>query len=269
MTTQRNQNGWLLVDNKPQQPTLRTLLLPGLQGSDLVFQKLLSSELLQKNGIHTIAGNPPGFKGLPPPAGFSFTIDSFASLVEQMAEQEKIDLIVGHSFAANVLIEVAARKKFKGKLMLISPSLTRDAETKELLMLDSMSRKPMVSGIMWWVTYMMMDSIFKPYFDDKASLAAVVRDGKLIPRDIGRKTMLGYFDHIDKYGNLSNRLIETEIPVMYVRGSKDDIKFTDENKKILLSSSKIQVIEVEGARHFAMLDKPDEIAGLIVKALNA
>ncbi|TAK59362.1 MAG: alpha/beta hydrolase [Bacteroidetes bacterium] len=268
MLTQREYNGWLLVENKPNQPNYKILLLPGLQGSDLVFQKLLESDILASNGIHVIAGNPPGFKGLPVPADFNFSIESFAAQFEKIAAEEKVDLILGHSFAANVLIEVAARKTYKGMLFLISPSLTRDSETKELLMLDSFSRKPLLSGIMWWVTYMMMDSIFKPYFDDTTSLASVVRDGKKIPRDVGRKTLLGYFDNIDMHKNLAKRLVETETQVHYVRGSKDDIKFSVENKNFLQSSPKIRVHEIEGARHFAMLDKPDEVATLIVNALG-
>ncbi len=268
MSTERESNGWLLVERIPTNRKYKILLLPGLQGSDLVFQKIFDSELLLDHGIHIIAGNPPGFKGLPVPNEFNFSIESFASLVEHLAQTESIDLILGHSFSANVLIEVAARKIYKGQIILISPSLTRDAETKELLMLDSFSRKPLLRGIMWWVTYLMMDSIFKPYFDDKASLAAVVRDGKKIPRDIGRNTLLGYFNHIDTYINLTNRLLQTENRVYYVRGNKDDIKFSDENKSLLRTSPKITVTEIEDARHFAMLDKPIEISNLIVSALN-
>jgi pimeloyl-ACP methyl ester carboxylesterase len=269
MLQQREQNGWLLVENIPTQTKHKILLLPGLQGSDLVFQKLLNSDFLANEGVHVIAGNPPAFKGLAVPADFNFSIESFATLVEKIAAEEKIDVIVGHSFAANVLIEVAARKIFKRKLVLISPSLTRDSETKELLMLDSVSRKPLLSGIMWYVTYMMMESIFKPYFDDKNALASVVKDGKKIPRDIGRKTLLGYFDHIDKHTNLTKRLLQTEIPITYIRGSQDDIKFSVENKKMLESSPLIRCREIEGARHFAMLDKPNEVATVILKMISA
>ena len=131
-----------------------------------------------------------------------------------------------------------------------------------------MSRKPVLSGIMWWLTYMMMSSIFKPYFDDKNSLAAVVRDAKMIPHSIGRKTLVGYFNYIDKNKNLINQLTKTKVPVYYVRGEKDDIKFTDKDKAALNSSDCIKIVEIKDARHFAMIDKPDEIAKIIVDALD-
>lgn len=268
MLTERSVRGWLLVEEVPAEAKSRVLLLPGLQGSDLVFRKLMQSAKLSANSVHVVAGNPPGFKGLPVPGGFDYSVDSYAALVEQLAEAERFDLILGHSFAANVLIEVAARGNYRGKLVLISPSLYREAETKELLMLDSMSRKPVLSGVMWWLTYMMMDSVFRPYVDDKAALDAVVRDGKRIPRSVGRNVLFGYFDHIDRHRNLSDRLLKTKIPVTYARGSKDDIRFTAEDRERLKTSSLIRVVEIDGARHFAMIDKPDEVAALIVESLR-
>jgi hypothetical protein len=89
-------------------------------------------------------------------------VESYAALVETLAEAEQIDLIVGHSFAGNVLIEVAACAHYKGKLMIILPSLDGEAESKDLKKLDSMSRKPLFSLIFWWFTYMMMKSVFAP-----------------------------------------------------------------------------------------------------------
>lgn len=267
MFTERKSDGWLLFERIPQTVKYKILLLPGLQGFDLVFKKLMNSDMLEKANVHSIAGNPPGFKGLSVPSGFDFSIESFAELYEKLADKEKVDLIVGHSFSANVLIEIAARDNYKGKLMLISPSLYRGAETKELLTLDSVSRKPLISGVMWWVTYQMMSSIFKPYFTDPTELALAVENGKKISREIGRKTLLGYFDHIDKHKDLTDRLLKTRIPVYYLRGSKDDIKFSSDDKSKLLKSSLIKFEEIEGARHFAMIDKPTEIAELIVKAV--
>jgi pimeloyl-ACP methyl ester carboxylesterase len=267
MSVTRERDGWLLVEQGPQRARFRVLLLPGLQGSDLVFSKLLSEETLNEAGVHLIAGNPPGFKGLPAPAGFDYSVESYAGLVETLAGAEKIDLIVGHSFAGNVLIEVAARGKYKGKVMVISPSLDRDAESKDLKGLDSMSRKPVMSGLYWWLTYKMMRSVFAPYFDDQELLSAVVADGKKMPRGVGRKILVGFFDHIDKYGNLAKRLTETKIPVYYSRGDKDDIGFTDAHRAELETNKLISVHTIPEARHFAMVDNPSGVADLIIRTL--
>jgi pimeloyl-ACP methyl ester carboxylesterase len=269
MSVTRERDGWLLVEQGPREARFRVLFLPGLQGSDLVFSKLMSLKSLDDAGVHLIAGNPPGFKGLPAPAGFDYSVEAYAGLVEALADAEKIDLIVGHSFAGNVLIEVAARGKYRGKLFMISPSLDRDAESKDLRGLDSMSRKPVMSGLYWWLTYKMMRSVFAPYFDDQELLAAVTADGKKIPRAVGRKILTGYFDHIDKHGNLARRLTETKVPVVYARGDKDDIGFTDAHRAELESNRLISLHTIPEARHFAMVDNPAGVAEVIIETLSA
>jgi len=269
METKTTNPDWELVQVAPTAPRFTVLFLPGLLGSDQVFSKLMQSHFFAGKDIRLIAGNPPGFKGLPTPDGFDFSIESFAVLYEDLAKAEKVDLMVGHSYSGNLLIEVAARKNFKGKLMLISPSLYRKAETNELLMLDSFSRKKLLSGIIWWLSYQMMASVFKPYFTDKAELALAVKNGTKIPRPVARKVLLQYFNHLDKHQNLAKRLTTTSIPVCYLRGSLDDIKFTEDDKKAILESKLVSYLEVEGARHFAMVDKPDEIARAIVDFLES
>lgn len=186
MSSTRMRDGWLLVEHKPAKPGYRVLLLPGLQGSDLVYSRLMNVSTLEENGMHLIAGNPPGF------------------------------------------------------------------------------RCPM-----WWLTYMMMKSIFKPYFDDKNLLRAVTADGRAIPRAVGRNILMGYFDHIDAHGNLVDLLKRTKIPVWYVRGDRDDIGFKKEYRSALEASAKIRIREIPGARDFAMADKPDELAQCIIEMLRA
>lgn len=269
MTQTLERNGWSLVEQVPESVAHTVLLLPGLQGSDLVFSKLLEEPAMEQTGVRLIAGNPPGFKGLPLPTGVDCTIESYAKLVEDMARAENVDLIVGHSFAGNVLIEVAARGKYQNKLMVISPSLNRDAESKDLKTLDSMSRKPILKNVFWWLTYLMMKSVFKPYFDDAGLLALVVADAKKIPRSVGRNVLIAYFDHIDRHGNLADRLVSTEIPVTYVRGEKDDIGFSDEHRLTLEKCELVTLREIPNARHFAMVDQPAEMAEVIIEALQS
>jgi len=268
MNDQRNTAGWLVTDKVPESPKFRVLLIPGLMGSDFVFTKLMKQTSLTLAGVHLIAGNPPGFKGNPLPDDFDFHISSYAAMVEAVAAEEKIDLILGHSFGANLLIEVAFRRKFKGKLMLISPSLNRDAETKDMKMLDKYSRKKLLKGLMWTITYASIKSAFAPYFTDPEELANVVKEAKLIPKKIASDIFLGYFDYITKYKNLAERLITTKIPVYYLRGDKDDIGFTQEHKDTLAKSDLVSFYEIPDAHHFAMVDNPGEVARLIVKMLN-
>lgn len=268
MNDTRKSNGWLLVEQKPENPKYKILLIPGLMGSDAVFSKLMKEEKLYDAGIQLMAGNPPGFKGQAVPQNFDFSIASYAELVETLAKAENINLIVGHSFGANVLIEVAARKKYTGKLMLISPSLDRESETKDMQLLDKLSRKKLLAGVIWQITYLTMKSVFAPYFDDKELLNTVVADAKKFPKAVGRQTFLGFFDHLDKHGDLAERLATTEVPVWYVRGTKDDVGFSEDQRGILGSCDLIQIHEITDAGHFAMCDKPAEVAQLIIEFLK-
>lgn len=268
MFHERQNNGWLMVEKPQEDSQFKVLLLPGLHGSDLVFKRLMKSKVTENTGIHFIAANPPGFKGLDVPAGFDFKVESFAYLYEQMAAAENIGMLIGHSFSANVLIEVAARGNFKGKLVLISPSLYRAAEIRDLLTLDSLSRKPLVSGVTWRLTYMMMDKVFKPYFNTKSELSEAVTAGRMIPFETARKTLMGYFDHLDENGNLTEKIRKTRIPLWYVRGSLDDIRFTEKDKTGIMQSKFVHYEEIHGARHFAMIDRPDDVARVILNAVS-
>jgi pimeloyl-ACP methyl ester carboxylesterase len=268
MNNTRKSNGWLLVEQKPENPKYKVLLIPGLMGSDTVFSKLMNEQKLHDTDVHVIAGNPPGFKGQPVSSDFDFSIESYAKLVETLAKAEKIDLIVGHSFGANVLIEVAAREKYKGKLMLISPSLDRESETKDMQLLDKLSRKKLLAGVIWQITYMTMKSVFAPYFDDKELLNTVVADAKKIPKSVGRKTFLGFFNYLDNHGDLAERLAITKVPVYYVRGGKDNIGFTESQREILDSRDLIQIHDIADAGHFAMCDQPAKVAQLIIELLK-
>ncbi len=167
------------------------------------------------------------------------------------------------------MIEVAVRSRYRGRLMMISPSLDRDAESKDLWNLDAMSRDTILRGPVWRLTYMMMKSVFKPYFDDKNLLAPVTVDGKKIPRSIGRSILMGYFDHIDTHGSLVDRLRRTTIPVWYVRGDRDDIGLNKEYRSALEEADNIRIRDIPGARHFAMADRPDELARCIIEMLKA
>lgn len=256
----RERNGWLLVEAPQAAGTHKALLLPGLMGSDLVFGALLTQPALAAAGVQATAGNPPGFKGLPLGRDFDYTIESYAALVEELAAAEGFDVLVGHSYFANVLIEVAARRKYAGKLVLISPSLDRAAEAKDLRDLDGFSRNRLLAPPVWWVTYLMMKSVFKPYFRDPALLAEITAAAKLIPRTVARRTLIGFFDHLDRHGDLAARLATTRVPVRYLRGQQDDIGFTDAHRTALAANPLVSVHEIPDAHHFAMCDQPAAVA---------
>lgn len=270
MAVTRNVLGWNLVEGGDPHGKKTALLLPGLLCTDLIYKEMLEEPSMRGSGIRLLAANPPGFKGLPVPAGFDYKVESYAELLERLCQLVGVDLLVGHSYFGNVAIEVGARKSYAGDIMLISPSLYRMAEPNDTRTLDSMSRKPVLRGITWWATWLMLKSLFQPYFTPKAAdrLSAVVADAKRTPRPVARQLLLSLFNYIDFHSDLTSRVLLAPGHVWYVRGKQDNIEFAEAQRRQLTSHVKVRVVDIEGSRHFVMLDKPAEVNQLIREALG-
>ena len=145
------------------------------------------------------------------------------------------------------------------------------AEPNDTRTLDTASRIPLLSGLTWWVTYLMLKGIFKPYFTEERQdrLDAVVADAKKTPRSVCRRLVMAMFDHINKHTDLTPRLTSTKTPVYYVRGDQDNIGFTDDQRSALNACDSTTVKDIEGSRHFAMMDKPSEVNQLILALLRS
>jgi pimeloyl-ACP methyl ester carboxylesterase len=145
------------------------------------------------------------------------------------------------------------------------------AEPNDTRTLDSMSRKPILSGLTWFATYLMLKSIFKPYFtvERRDRLDAVVAEAKKTSRAVCRRLLLSLFDYLDQHGDLSERLTTTKVPVSYLRGEQDNIGFRDEARAILARCPRVAVKDLAGSRHFAMIDQPQQVNAIILEMLRA
>ncbi len=266
----REINGWLLVENCPSTIRHRVLLLPGLLCTDLIYTDLLNDRKLAEAGILLAAGNPPGFKGLAARKDFNYSIESYAQEVENLTKLESYDLIVGHSFFGNVLIEVAARNQYPGRLILLSPSLFRGAEDLDMRTMERICHIPGFGPFSLWASYQIMESGFSPYIteDKQYFVEYMASEGRKTPPEVTKQLLISFFDHMDRYGDLAERLISSENPVWYVRGDLDNVKLTDEDRSLLNKSAHVKVKDIPGTKHFAMIDKPEVLADLITQILS-
>ncbi len=265
----RFQNGWFLVENQPVKTKYRVLLLPGFLCTDVIYQDMLNDMALQAIGIQLVAGNPPGFKGLPVEKGFNFSIESYAREVCDLNELESYDLIVGHSFFANVLIEVAVNDRYQGPLMLLSPSFSRKSEDSDTRFYDRISRVPIIGQVGTLISYQMMYSSFEPFFIDekKYKINDLVAEAQKTPKHVAQRLIQAFFNHIDSHGDLAKRLTRTDQPVMYVRGAGDLVKLLPKHRQELAIDPLITIKEIENSKHFVMIDHPRKINRLITKIL--
>jgi len=271
MPNRRESGLWSFVERVPPRVSHRALLFPGLLLTDFIYADMLADPSLDDAGVALAAVNPPGFRGQPVPPGFDYSMESYADLVEELAANEGADVLVGHSLFGNVLIEVAARGRYRGKLVLISPSLYRQAEGSDTRTLDSLSRVPVVAQATWALAYMAMDSIMKPYFTEekKDRLPKAVAEAKMTSRPGARQLLLSLFRGIDKHQDLTARLASTNIPTWYIRGEQDNIGFCDEVRAKLAASPKVKIRDVPGSRHMVMIDRPQDVLAVIREAIGA
>jgi pimeloyl-ACP methyl ester carboxylesterase len=241
----------------------RALLLPGGFCTALSYIDLVDEPAIAKAGITTIAANPPGFAANNPPEGFAYSTTEYAQLVEQLAVSENLDLLVGHSLSANILIEVAARGKYTGPVVLLGPCLRYSNEYRGVRILRRLEKIPPLAARAYKSTsrefHKTMGGLIKP---DR--LDEIVADMQRTPPEQNRAVINGYFDHLAKYGTLANRLADATGEIHYVRGDAESVGFDQEDVERIVAQENIVTHTIENSDHFTMLDNPRAVAELIV-----
>lgn len=259
-------DGWGLIESTADSPRRRVLMLPGLFCTAEFYVDVLADEALAAGGVTAVAADPPGFAGRPAPDGFDFSVESYASLVEDFAARQSIDLVVGHSYTANVGIEMAARGRFAGKLLLLSPSLSREDEEEDLRSLDQASRAPVVGTLVW----LGINPTLKRGMRDRlpsARFEELFGEMKRNPRSVNRRLVTGFFDHLAKHDGVAERLAATRSTVWLGRGDRDEIGLTDPERAILEAAPHVTLQTIPGAAHFSITDTPDAVARLVLDLL--
>jgi pimeloyl-ACP methyl ester carboxylesterase len=257
--------GWSVARSGPDRGAPTVLLLPGLFGTAVFYQDLQAEPRLAADT--TLAATPPGFGGLPTPAQFDFGVESYAALVEAFVREEGVDVLVAHSFFANVAIEIAARGSFAGRLLLLSPCLRRVNEEADLRRLERASRLPVVRSLVWALVYAGMKSSMKDRLP-ASRLDALVAEMRRNSARADRRLLLGYFAHLDRYGNLVDRLIGSGREAWVVRGDRDEIGLLPEDRDRLEAASNIELRNIPDAAHFAFVEQPQAVAAVIGEFLT-
>ena len=260
-------SGWEVIENDPAQPRHRVLLAPGLFCTAAFFGEMLEEGTLDSAGVKALATTPPGFGGQAPPDDFDFSIESYAQLYEEFAAEHSIDLIAGHSFSANVCIEIAARGNFKGPLMLLSPSLQAEDEEEDLQQLYETGKTPVVGSLLW----LWLPTSFKKSFKGQlpeAHYDELIAEMKRNPRHASRMQVNAFFAHVEKHGGIAERLAGAGSPTWLVRGDRDPIQDTDEEIAIVEGGPMVTRKTVADAAHFSITDNPAAVNSLIVEMLQ-
>ena len=103
-------------ESGPSDAESTVLLLPGGMCTAVFFEPIMDALLAAP--VHVVAATLPGFGGTPHQADFS--VEGYASLVGQLADELRADIVGGHRLGGNVALEMAASGEFDGPVLLLT-----------------------------------------------------------------------------------------------------------------------------------------------------
>jgi pimeloyl-ACP methyl ester carboxylesterase len=260
----RRHDGWIVYEQGPQDATQAVLLLPGALASSVFYDDLLAEPALADASLRLVATTLPGFGGTPPPADVS--MENYAALAGKLAADVGCVVVVGHSLGANVALEMVAAGAFRGPVVLISPSFSREDESRFPRALDRLAR------VFGHLPYSVMMKMIGPAM--KSSLPPHRRDVLIAdlknndPHFLRRQTR-AYLEYLDHHGSLAHRLCDSGVPAWVVFGSHDEIGLTEDERRVLDGCPHVRLVTIQDTGHFALNQKPDRIAELILAAVSS
>ena len=261
-TASREHLGWILRESGREGSDHTVLLLPGALATAAFYDDLLAEPKMSNASIRFVATTLPGFGGTPAPEDVS--MENYGRLAGTLAVDLGCDAVVGHSLGANVAIEMVAAGEFSGPVVLLSPSFSREDESKFPRALDRLGR------VFGHLPFALMLKIIGPAM--KSSLPPHRRDALIAelrkndPRFLRRQTRR-YLDYLDRHGSLAPRLCGSGVRAWVVFGDRDDIGLTDDEREVLEECPHVTTVTISDAGHFTLNEKPEQIAEMVLDAV--
>jgi pimeloyl-ACP methyl ester carboxylesterase len=261
----RLDDGWELLEGGSDDPDRRVLLLPANMATAEFFRGMVTDPALVGAGVRAVAATPPGFGGRPAPPGFDFTLESYGELIAERAASGRFDLVLGHSLSANALIEVAARGRYEGGLVLVAPTLRASSEVQAARNLNRLSRLPIISGAAWIGMMLglrvgMRDQLPEDRLDE------LVAEMRRNPTRLHRRWLTATFDQMAGDDDLAHTLATASNRAWLVRGAQDPVE-VESDDRATLEASGISVTEIPDAGHFVVAQRPHEVNAVVLEAL--
>jgi pimeloyl-ACP methyl ester carboxylesterase len=255
---------WDIRRSGPPDADTTVLLLPGGMSSGVFFEPIM--EALADAPVCVVAATLPGFGRTPQPVDVS--IENYAALAGQLAAELGADIVGGHSLGGNVALEMAASSSFEGRLLLLSPTFSREDEAQELAVMDRLGRIPGLGQLAWRAmlktTPRAMGKQFPPEYR-----AALVADLANNDATFCRRIVRSYYRYLDAHDSLVSRLCQSGNQACVVFGDNDEIGLTDEERQGLLACPSVKLLTIGDATHALVVEQPAPIAELILELGDA
>ena len=268
MEYETNTNGKVLRAGGANDPRHRVLCLPGGLCTAAFYDELLATPALASGGVRAFATTLPGFGGVPFPAGFDATPEAHAAYAGALARDLDCDAVVGHSFGANIALEMAAGGHFHGPLILLAPTFSPEDEMKGL---EAFYRIGYVPGLRSLVTALVFRSFPKMLAgevpeDRVERLAAEMASND---RSDIRTNLRRWYRYAYRHGSLVGRLCRAGVRAEVVYGEHDEVGLTPAERSALESCPTTRLQFVPDCGHMLPNQKPEWVAALIVDTVSA
>jgi pimeloyl-ACP methyl ester carboxylesterase len=255
-------DGWELYEHGPSDARHTVLLVPGGLCSASFFDEVIAEPTL--NTVRLVATTLPGHAGTPPPDDLS--VETCANQAGKLAADLGADVVVGHSMGANVAIEMVAAKAFSGPVVVISPSFSREDESKVLRVLDRLTTA--FGHLPYALMLKLIGSALKGEVPDDRAAALTAEFQKNDPRVVRRGIRL-YLQYLDRHGSVAPRLCDSGVMAWVAFGEKNDVGLTDNERAELDSCPHVTLVTVADASHFILATHPGRVAELILEAISS
>ncbi|MCX4766513.1 alpha/beta hydrolase [Streptomyces sp. NBC_01275] len=242
----------------------RVLMIPGALCTTVFYADVMAEPAVA--GLGMVAAALPGFGRTEAPEDVS--MEHYARLMADFAADAGCDTVVGHSLGANVAIEMAAAGLFAGPVVLLSPAFSRGDESRPLSVMNTVGRVPGLGTAAWAGMLRLLPRAMKDDLppEHAEALAAVLGDND--PATC-RRIVRRYYAYLDRYPSLVPRLCEAGVPAWVVRGDRDDIGLTDEERRGLEACPHVRMVAVPDAGHLALVEQPARVADVVAEAVTA
>jgi len=251
---------WEVREQGPGDAAHTVLLLPGGMCSAGSFAELMAEPDLA--GMRLVAATLPGQAGAPPPDDFS--VESYARLTAELAQQLGADIVVGFSMGAVVAVEMVTSGAFNGPVVLLGVSLSTKDEPaffRALVRLGgvlvSLPAALLAKGVTSMVKRIPVSA------ERQAELREDFR--RNVPRDV-QPALREYLGWLQRGDGRADRLCEADVPAWIVHAEKGDGGLTQEERRTLEACPNARLVTIPGKVFFLPNEVPEPIAAVVLEA---
>lgn len=259
-------NGRIMRTGGPEGAAHKVLCLPGGLCTAAFFDDLFAEPAIAGGNVRLVATTVPGFGGIPLPSGFDATVEAHASLAAKLARDLGCDAVLGHSFGASIALEMAAGGHFDGRLILLSPSFSREDESTALAMINRIGYVPGLRDVVDAIVFRGLAKMLDGNVPAARADALAAEMASAARKDV-RLTTRRYFEYLDTHGTLVGRLCRSGVSAEVVFGDADDVGLTAAERSALESCPTTRLHFVPDCGHMVINQQPGWVADLIGAAL--